>query len=89
MDESVSNTCILSLIALIQFANHQLVLSQFNETSSTFDNLFNVIALYTPSEILFPVTMENSKLVKLIQHEYPNLQFTFIARKFFNETKGN
>lgn len=66
----------------------QLNLCQFHETSSTYDNLCVMLQLYDPVEIILPVTMNQTKIVEALSFEFPKSKINFIARKFYNESKG-
>jgi DNA mismatch repair protein MSH4 len=76
-------------MAAMNLKSPSLKISQFCDRSVTFENTCNMLCLYDPVEIILPTTLNNSKLSDLLKQEFPNSQVNFVARKLFNETKGD
>jgi DNA mismatch repair protein MSH4 len=78
-------------LAAMNLRASSVSMCQFTENSATaYSNVCNMLHVYSPcAEVILPKTIENSKLALAIKDEFPNIQISFIPRKFFNETKGN
>lgn len=88
-----------SIIALIENRSREVGLASLNlrsyEISITqfADNqtyVYTISTMYTwePAEIIMCSAAQNSALRHRITEELGNLNFTYIARRYFNETKG-
>ncbi|KAF0983986.1 hypothetical protein FDP41_007901 [Naegleria fowleri] len=82
--------------AVFNLRTNSVRLTQYNEGSS-YINTCNMLKVYEPAEVLFPKTLYDTKLSSVVKQELESnsegtsnkAKITFIARKLFNENKGN
>jgi DNA mismatch repair ATPase MutS len=76
-------------IAAMDMRSSEVFLTQFVENSTSYSNACNMIHVYEPTEIILPNTLAGSKLAISLAQAFPTCKPTYIARKFYNETKGD
>jgi DNA mismatch repair protein MSH4 len=75
--------------AAMNLRSSDIFLTQFVENSTSYSNTCNMLNVYDPVEIIIPNTLAASKIALTISQTFQNAKTTYVARKLYNETKGD